>query len=177
MWLVSLRILSTTRRKYSSSVLYVWIFWIYFLKSSPLSRDVTSRKTFSFFKESENLERITPGFLKFKILNQSTPEIQEGTKINYQLSLHGLPVTWQSQITVWNPNAVFSDMQTKGPYSHWSHTHQFEEKNGGTLIKDRVLYKIPFGLFGDLVAGKWIKKDLEAVFNYRYKTIDTLMAH
>jgi len=134
-------------------------------------------KTFSFFKESENLERITPGFLKFKILNQSTPEIQEGTKINYQLSLHGLPVTWQSQITGWNPNAVFSDIQTKGPYSHWSHTHQFEEKNGGTLIKDRVLYKIPFGLFGDLVAGKWIKKDLEAVFNYRYKTIDTLMAH
>lgn len=134
-------------------------------------------KTFSFFKEAQNLEKITPEFLSFKVLNQSTPEIQEGTKINYRLSLHGFPVGWQSKITYWKPNQKFSDFQLKGPYTYWCHTHEFEEKNGGTLIKDRVLYKVPFGVPGDLVAGKWIRKDLEKIFNYRYKTIDTLMAH
>jgi uncharacterized protein len=56
-------------------------------------------------------------------------------------------------------------------------THEFEEKDGGTLIKDHVLYKVPFGIAGDLVAGKWIRKDLESVFNYRYKVIETLLAH
>ena len=134
-------------------------------------------KTFSFFKEAKNLEKITPEFLKFKVLKQSTPEIQEGTKLNYRLSLHGFPVSWQSKITDWKPNHKFSDIQLKGPYSHWYHTHEFEEKNGGTLIKDRVLYKVPFGIPGDLVAAKWIRKDLEKIFNYRYKIIDTLLAH
>jgi len=139
----------------------------------PQSKD----RTFSFFKEARNLEKITPEFLKFKVLSQSTPEIRNGTKLSYRLSLHGFPVNWQSIITDWKPDNKFSDIQIKGPYSHWHHTHEFEEKNGGTLIKDRVFYKVPFGLPGDLVAGKWIRKDLEAVFNYRYKIIDTLLAH
>ena len=134
-------------------------------------------RTFSFFKEARNLEKITPKFLNFKILNQSTPEIQEGTKINYRLSLHGFPVSWISKITDWKPNQKFSDIQVKGPYSHWYHTHEFEEKNGGTLIKDHVLYKVPFGIPGDLVAGKWVRKDLEKVFTHRHKTIDTLLAN
>ena len=134
-------------------------------------------RTFSFFKEARNLEKITPEFLNFKVLDQSTPEIQEGTKISYRLSLHGLPVGWQSKIIDWKPDQKFSDIQLKGPYSHWYHTHEFEEKNGGTLIKDRVLYKVPFGIPGDLVAGKLIRKDLETIFNYRYKIIDTLLAH
>lgn len=134
-------------------------------------------KTFAFFKESKNLEKITPDFLCFKVLNQSTPEIQEGTKINYRLSLHGFPVTWQSQIIGWKPDAGFSDIQTKGPYSYWSHAHKFEEKNGGTLIKDHVFYKVPFGIPGDLLAGNHIRKDLEAVFTHRYKVIDTLMSN
>lgn len=134
-------------------------------------------RTFSFFKEARNLEKITPKFLNFKVLDQSTPEICEGTKINYSLSLHGLPMGWQSKITDWKPGRRFSDIQVKGPYNHWHHSHEFEEKNGGTLIKDRVLYRVPFGLPGDLIAGWLIKKDLEQIFNYRYKVIDTLMAH
>ena len=139
----------------------------------PQSKD----RTFSFFKEARNLEKITPEFLKFKVLNQSTPEIQDGTKLNYLLSLHGIPVSWQSKITDWKPDEKFSDIKLKGPYSHWYHTHEFEGKDGGTLIKDHVLYKVPFGIAGDLVAGKWIRKDLESVFNYRYKVIETLLAH
>ena len=134
-------------------------------------------RTFSFFKEARNLEKITPEFLNFKVLNQSTSEIQEGTKINYRLSLHGLPVGWQSKITDWKPDQKFSDIQLKGPYSHWYHTHEFEEKNGGTLIRDRVLYKVPFGIPGDLVVGRWIRKDLETIFNHRYKIIDDLLAN
>ena len=74
-------------------------------------------KTFAFFKEAKNLEKLTPDFLKFKILSQSTPEIQNGTKFTYRLSLHGIPVTWKSKISDWKPVSKFSDIQIKGPYS------------------------------------------------------------
>jgi len=134
-------------------------------------------KTFLFFKDAKNLEKLTPEFLKFKVLNQSTPEIKEGTKLNYRISLHGFPVGWQSKIIDWKPDKKFSDVQLKGPYSYWHHTHEFEEKNGGTLIRDRVLYKVPFGIPGDLVGGRWVRKDLENIFTYRQKTIETLLAH
>ena len=135
----------------------------------------TIKETFSFFKEAKNLEKLTPEFLKFKILSQSTQEINDQTIITYRLSIHGIPFKWKSKITDWNPDSKFSDIQLKGPYNYWYHTHSFEERNGGTLIKDRILYKVPFGFLGDLVAGSFIKKDLETIFSYRTKTIDTLM--
>ncbi len=132
-------------------------------------------KTFSFFKEAKNLEKITPEFLKFRVLNQSTPEIQEGTKLNYRISLHGFPMKWQSEIKNWEPDHKFSDIQLKGPYSYWYHTHEFEEKKGGTIIKDHVLYKVPFGILCDLIVGKWIRKDLQLIFNHRAKVIKNIM--
>ena len=135
----------------------------------------TPNKTFKFFKEAKNLEKLTPDFLKFKIVSQSTPQITDGTIITYRLSLHGVPVKWQSKIIDWNPITKFSDIQLKGPYSHWHHTHEFEEKDGGTLIKDHVFYKLPFGCIADLVVGKIIRKDLETIFCHRTKVIDSYM--
>ncbi|PIR00080.1 MAG: TIGR01777 family protein [Nitrospinae bacterium CG11_big_fil_rev_8_21_14_0_20_45_15] len=134
-------------------------------------------KTFEFFKEAKNLEKLTPEFLKFKVLKQSTKSLEEGTKINYRLSLHGIPIHWQSEIIGWEPNHKFSDVQVKGPYGYWHHTHEFEKKNGGTLIKDRILYQAPFGIAGDLLAGSFIRKDLEAIFNYRCKAVEIELGH
>jgi len=131
-------------------------------------------KVFSFFKEPKNLEQITPGYLNFKVLKQSSGLIGEGTKINYKLSLHGIPMWWQSKIVDWEPNHKFSDTQTHGPYNHWYHTHEFEEKEGGTLIRDHVKYKLPLGIPGDCVAGSWVQKDLENIFDYRRKKIEEI---
>jgi len=133
-------------------------------------------KTFEFFKEAKNLEKLTPDFLEFKVLKQSTQSIQEGTTLDYRLKLHGIPIGWRSKITDWEPNEKFSDIQLKGPYGYWRHTHEFENKNGGTLIRDRISYKPPFGAAGDLLAGYFIKKDLKAIFNYRCKTIDSIFS-
>jgi uncharacterized protein (TIGR01777 family) len=132
-------------------------------------------KTFAFFKEAANLEKLTPDTLRFKVLNQTTQDIQQGTKLDYRISLHGIPMRWQSEITDWQPNNKFSDIQLKGPYSHWHHTHEFFEKDGGTLVRDKVKYRVPFGIPGDLVAGKWIRNDLETIFKHRHKTIEKLM--
>lgn len=132
------------------------------------------QKIFSFFSDSKNLELLTPDHLSFKVLSQSTEKIEEGTRLDYKLSLHGIPFRWQSKITDWNPDARFSDHQTKGPYSLWEHTHEFEEKNGGTLIRDKVNYKVPFGIPGEMLAIDFVQNDLQKIFNYRRKKIKEL---
>lgn len=132
-------------------------------------------KVFAFFSESKNLEVLTPDFLNFKVLSQSTETITEGTRLDYRLRLHGVPVRWQSLITDWQPNFCFSDIQTKGPYSVWEHTHEFEEKNGGALMRDKVRFKAPFGAPGDLVLTDFIQKDLKKIFNFRKKKIEELL--
>ena len=129
---------------------------------------------FAFFSESKNLEVLTPEFLNFKVLHQSTEKITEGTRLDYKLCLHGIPVRWQSLITNWEPDTGFSDIQAKGPYSVWRHTHEFEERNGGTLIRDKVLFKVPFGAPGELILTGLIQKDLKKIFNYRKRKIEEI---
>ena len=87
--------------------------------------DKPIEEVFSFYSNEYNLEIITPSFLNFRVLGKTTPAIQENTLINYQLSLHGIPVKWQSKILNWNPPNNFVDTQTKGPYKKWHHTHKF----------------------------------------------------
>lgn len=127
---------------------------------------------FPFYCDEKNLEVLTPPFLKFRVLNKSTAEMSEGTLINYRLSLHGLSFKWQTRIQDWSPNKRFVDMQLKGPYQNWHHVHDFIPLGGGTLIRDRVTYKLPFGLLGDTFAGWKVTGDVEKIFAYRREVID-----
>ncbi len=128
-------------------------------------------EVFPFFADAHNLERITPRFLKFRILAVSTPTLQTGTRIDYQLSLHGVPVRWQSLIREWSPNRSFVDTQTRGPYRRWDHTHEFEPFDGGTIIRDRVHYEVPLGVLGDVVAGGFVGRDVEKIFAFRHQAV------
>jgi uncharacterized protein (TIGR01777 family) len=108
---------------------------------------------FPFYSDEKNLEALTPPFLKFKVLGKSTEAMRSGTLINYRLSLHGLPFKWQTEIQDWEPNKRFVDEQLKGPYKKWHHVHDFIPLGGGTLIRDRVTYKLPLGFLGDTLVG------------------------
>ena len=69
-----------------------------------------------FFCDANNLEDITPPFLSFRVLGQSTPAIGTGTLIDYRLKLNGIPIRWQTRIDTWDPPRRFIDLQAKGPY-------------------------------------------------------------
>jgi uncharacterized protein len=131
---------------------------------------------FEYFSAPKNLETLTPEFLHFKIVKTSHPKIQEGTILDYQLKLHGFPVKWQSKITGWVAGERFSDLQTKGPYTFWHHTHEFYESKGGTVIRDNVVYKLPGWIPGDVLGHAYIKKDLEKIFMHRREQTKNLFA-
>lgn len=129
---------------------------------------------FPFFADERNLEKLTPASLKFHVLNKSTTTIQEGTIINYRLKIHGVPIRWKTLIESWEPGRKFVDRQLKGPYKLWHHTHEFEDFAGGTLMRDRVIYKVPLGRVGEMIAGPFVRSDVAKIFSYRKKIIAKL---
>src|SRR5215470_14790065 len=100
---------------------------------------------FPFFASAENLERLTPPWLNFQILTPAPISMAVGTHIQYQLKIHGVPVRWESEITSWQPPYFFVDDQRRGPYRRWHHVHSFEERDGGTVVRDLVEYSVPGG--------------------------------
>ncbi len=133
-------------------------------------------EVFAFFSDPYNLEKITPDFLRFRVTGSTTRELREGTCIDYRLSLHGIPMRWRSRIAAWEPNRRFVDVQVRGPYKLWEHTHEFEPHEDGTLMRDLVRYELPLGAAGELVAGSRVTRDLQAIFEFRRKKIDELFA-
>jgi len=127
-------------------------------------------EVFPFFSDEKNLEAITPPWLNFNVKGKNTPEIRKGTLIDYRLKLKGLPMGWRTLIAEWEPDRMFRDVQLKGPYSVWDHTHTFEPFRGGTLIRDEVWYRLPFAPFGN-VALPMVRKDVSAIFGFREKKI------
>lgn len=131
-------------------------------------------KIFPFFAEAENLGRLTPPLLDFKIEGTSTPDVREGTLIDYTLKVHGVPLKWKTQIEEWHPPQRFVDNQLKGPYKLWHHTHSFEAFGGGTLMKDRVRYILPVGYVGWLGGMALVRGDVEKIFSFRREVVDRL---
>lgn len=125
-------------------------------------------KVFPFFCDPANLKKLTPPWLNLTLLTRQPVEMREGLLLDYRFQLFRLPLRWQSEITRWEPPFAFVDTQRRGPYRVWEHLHQFEEKDGGTLMTDRVEYRSPGGPLVERLAVDW---QLKLIFDYRTKRI------
>lgn len=132
-------------------------------------------EVFPFFESPENLARITPPWLDFRILTPSPIEMKVGTVIDYTIRWLGIPVRWKTLITTHEPPWKFVDEQIRGPYSLWHHTHLFVETDSGTEMTDRVRYVLPGGPMGDVVRAIIVRRQLDEIFNHRADAISRIL--
>jgi ligand-binding SRPBCC domain-containing protein len=132
-------------------------------------------EVFAFFSDPQNLELLTPPILGFKILTPTPIEMRVGALIDYRISLRGLPLRWRTRIDAYDPMRSFVDVQLRGPYRSWRHTHVFEERPEGTEVRDHVEYSLPFGPIGALVHRLFVRRDLETIFTYRREAMHRLL--
>jgi uncharacterized protein (TIGR01777 family) len=126
-------------------------------------------QVFRFFCDARNLEAITPAALSFEI--HSAPEqVERGSTIAYALRLRGFPIRWKTLIAQWEPPFRFVDVQLRGPYRLWNHTHEFVERDGGVEVTDRIDYVLPYAPFGE-IASSMVRRDIESLFRFRRTAI------
>lgn len=124
-------------------------------------------EVFAFFGAPENLGKITPPQMGFRIVEGPNRRLREGDRISYSLRINGMPVTWRTLITRWEDNVAFADLQEKGPYRYWLHTHTFRDLGGEVEMHDHVEYELPLGILGRLFGGWFVRRQLEKIFDYR----------
>lgn len=74
-------------------------------------------------------------------------------------------------IESWAPPHEFVDVQLRGPYRVWRHTHRFLAEGGGTRIVDDVEYELPLCPLGRLVEALWARREVARIFGYRTEVI------
>ena len=128
-------------------------------------------EVFDFFSKAENLNKLTPPDVHFKIMTPLPIDMKKGTLIDYRIKLNNIPFYWKTEITEWNPPFKFADNQVKGPYQTWFHEHSFVEKDGKTYMKDKITYLSKGWILVPLLHWLFVDKKVKQIFEYREKQL------
>ena len=122
-----------------------------------------------FMSSPENLEKITPTYMGFKILSDlNNSKMYPGQIIEYYVTpVAGIKMHWVTEITHVKNLEFFVDEQRFGPYSLWHHKHFIKEIPGGVEMEDIIDYKVPMGILGQMVHPILVKPKLNEIFDYR----------
>jgi len=132
-------------------------------------------KTFEFFSDARNLDRLTPPRVRFQILTPTPIEMRKGALIDYRIRIRGVPLRWRTAIEDWDPPHAFADLQVRGPYQWWHHAHRFEACAEGTRVIDEVEYRAPLAW---LTHPLMVTRDVRQIFAYRKTALErALRAH
>ena len=137
---------------------------------------ISIEEAWNFFSSPANLQTITPGNMRFKVISKNQGEkMYSGQVIEYKVSplLH-VPLYWMTEITHAEELKYFIDVQRKGPYSLWHHQHHFKKMEGGVEMTDIVHYKNPLGFIGEIANSVFIKRQLKKIFEYRFLKVEEL---
>jgi ligand-binding SRPBCC domain-containing protein len=137
---------------------------------------VSLEEAWEFFSHPKNLAKMTPEYLNLKFTNELFGDrMYSGQVMTYKVKpLFGIPMFWMTEITHVKEGEYFIDEQRFGPYSLWHHQHHFREIDGGVEMTDLVHYKIPGWILGDLANSLFIRKQLEGIFDFRFKRVEEL---
>ena len=130
----------------------------------------------AFHDDPVSLTAITPPPVRVTIQRFDRP-VRAGSRVVFRLSMGPFGVTWDGAIAEYIDQKYFRDVQTKGPFGAWSHTHAFKAEADGTSVIDPVEYEPPFGLIGKLLDPILVRPSLVFMFHYRARKTRELLQH
>lgn len=99
---------------------------------------------------------------------------EKGSTVVMRLNLVPfIPLYWVANHTEFVNNSHFVDIQERGPFAAWQHTHRFiDNGNATTTLEDDITYRVPLGWLGELFGGWFVRYKLNRMFAYRHQQLE-----
>ncbi|CAN5490257.1 hypothetical protein BH09PLA1_BH09PLA1_02420 [soil metagenome] len=142
---------------------------MHFVKESRIAAPPAD--VFRFHESADALRQLIPPWENMKVV-ESSGSLAVGSKVVLRGRILGfVPVRWVAIHTEYQPPDLFADRQESGPFAYWYHRHRFlDDGSGGTILRDEVEYRPPFGVLGRWLSGAMIRKKVDRMFLYRHDT-------
>jgi len=141
---------------------------------SEMRVDAPLEKVWAFYSNPNNLPKLTLPNMHLRVLRADTP-LRKGSRIVFGVRRGPIHVTWESVIAEFEPPNLFTDLQTKGPFDHWLHRHEFESLDGGTRIRDTLEFGRPRGILHRMATALFLDHEIHELFRYREKVARRLL--
>lgn len=133
----------------------------------PFSRDTVV----AWHKRRTALQRMIPTWRRVEVQKEPFP-LTEGAKVALRIRQFGFWLHWEFELQNVLGSNGFTDRQLHGPFANWQHVHGFSSlptaKGESCVLEDRIEYEYPMGAMGDMVVGRGVQHELEAVFQARH---------
>jgi len=137
----------------------------------------TARELYDWHSRPGALERLIPPWENTSVIKR-VGSIDPGGQVVLKLHAGPVPYFWHARHIENEPGVMFRDIQERGPFASWTHTHRFSDTAEGGLLEDEIEYRLPAHGALPRFAGSQVEKTLKRVFAYRHVTLaEDLLLH
>jgi hypothetical protein len=140
--------------------------------------DAPADTVFAWHAQPGAIERLTPPWEPVEVLAR-TGGIEDGARVVLGLSMGPLRLRWEAEHCDYQAGVQFRDIQRAGPFAYWEHTHRVEPDGPvSCYLDEHIDYALPFAPLSHLVAGGFVRRKLNRLFDYRHRiTAEDIAAH
>lgn len=129
----------------------------------------SSTEAFAWHARPGALERLVPPWQNVRV-TRKTGGIDDGGQVELSVPLGLLRMRWLAEHRDFVDGRSFTDVQIRGPFRRWIHTHTVEARGADRCaLTDRVEYSLPGGALGNLAGGGAVRRMLPRMFGYRHR--------
>ena len=131
-------------------------------------------RLFALHESPALLERLQDS-RHFRLLSHEG-HIRPGARVSVRNRLGPLWLTFVFEHVLYEPPARFGEELVRGPFKRLRHVHEFEDRPGGTLVRDRLEITLPLWLGGSM-AERWIAGPrIRALFARRQEALARILS-
>jgi ligand-binding SRPBCC domain-containing protein len=97
-----------------------------------------------------------------------------GQKVTFEGTHFGIRQRLTVEVTEFDRPHLFVDEMTEGTFRSFKHVHQFVQARSGTLMRDTLIWRSPYGVLGKIVDRLFLERhlrDLIATRNAKLKEV------
>jgi ligand-binding SRPBCC domain-containing protein len=130
--------------------------------------DAPARELFAWHARPGAFERLVPPWDDVRVVAR-LGSIRDGDELHLQLRRGPLRLAWVARHEHYVEGRQFVDVQVKGPFRRWRHVHRCVPAEPGSVLQDTIEYALPLAPVSDWVAGRQVRRLLDAMFAFRHE--------
>jgi ligand-binding SRPBCC domain-containing protein len=126
-------------------------------------------RVFAFHEAPDAFERLQPPWQTTEIVHPPA-SLEVGTRVVLRVKVGPFWQTLVAEHVEYEPGRMFADRLVKGPFKTWLHRHIVTPRGEDTcVLTDDIEYELPLGALGRTFGGRFARKNLERLFDFRHR--------
>ena len=112
-------------------------------------------------------QKSVPGSDEKAVAGRLSGLIEMGEEVTWRGRHFGVRQHFTSKITAFDAPAHFRDSMMRGAFKSYDHDHYFVPRDGGTVMRDVVVFSAPLGILGRIAERLFLRRYLERLLVQR----------